>query len=88
MSPLWWPWQAKTLISLLPFSVSADDNCTDSFTPNQVARMHCYLDLVYQQWSDGRRPTPIPIPPVVIGQTNQSLTIHWLPPISGVVYDR
>ncbi|XP_036891062.1 pappalysin-2 [Sturnira hondurensis] len=65
-----------------------DDNCTDSFTPNQVARMHCYLDLVYQQWSDSRKPTPIPIPPVVVGQTSQSLTIHWLPPISGVVYDR
>ncbi|XP_047609670.1 pappalysin-2 [Phacochoerus africanus] len=65
-----------------------DDDCTDSFTPNQVARMHCYLDLVYQQWSQSRKPTPIPIPPVVIGQTHKSLTIHWLPPISGVVYDR
>ncbi|XP_012500097.1 PREDICTED: pappalysin-2 [Propithecus coquereli] len=65
-----------------------DDDCTDSFTPNQVARMHCYLDLVYQQWSESRRPTPIPIPPMVIGQTRRSLTIHWLPPISGVVYDR
>ncbi|XP_004688566.1 PREDICTED: pappalysin-2 isoform X1 [Condylura cristata] len=65
-----------------------DDDCTDSFTPNQVARMHCYLDLVYQQWSESRKPTPIPIPPMVIGQTPKSLTIHWLPPISGVVYDR
>ncbi|XP_044243829.3 pappalysin-2 [Ursus arctos] len=65
-----------------------DDDCTDSFTPNQVARMHCYLDLVYQQWSQSRKPTPIPIPPVVVGQTHTSLTIHWLPPISGVVYDR
>ncbi|XP_027632546.1 pappalysin-2 isoform X1 [Tupaia chinensis] len=65
-----------------------DDDCTDSFTPNQVARMHCYLDLVYQQWSQSRKPTPIPIPPMVIGQTHESLTIHWLPPISGVVYDR
>lgn len=68
--------------------VSTDDDCTDSFTPNQVARMHCYLDLVYQQWSQSRKPTPIPIPPVVVGQTHTSLTIHWLPPISGVVYDR
>ncbi|XP_051712910.2 pappalysin-2 isoform X1 [Oryctolagus cuniculus] len=65
-----------------------DDDCTDSFTPNQVARMHCYLDLVYQQWSQSRKPTPIPIPPMVIGQTHKSLTIHWLPPISGDVYDR
>lgn len=68
--------------------VSTDDECTDSFTPNQVARMHCYLDLVYQQWSESRKPTPIPIPPMVIGQNHTSLTIHWLPPISGVVYDR
>ncbi|EDL39353.1 mCG123708 [Mus musculus] len=65
-----------------------DDECTDNFTPNQVARMHCYLDLVYQQWSESQKPTPIPIPPMVIGQTHKSLTIHWLPPISGVVYDR
>ncbi|XP_032771524.1 pappalysin-2 [Rattus rattus] len=65
-----------------------DDDCTDNFTPNQVARMHCYLDLVYQQWSESQKPTPIPIPPIVIGQTHKSLTIHWLPPISGVVYDR
>ncbi|XP_077013201.1 pappalysin-2 [Tamandua tetradactyla] len=65
-----------------------DDDCTDSFTPNQVARMHCYLDLVYQQWSQNKKPTPIPIPPVVTGQTRESLTIHWLPAISGVVYDR
>ncbi|KAA8586684.1 hypothetical protein FQN60_016386 [Etheostoma spectabile] len=28
-----------------------DDNCTNHFTPNQVARMHCYLDLVYQNSS-------------------------------------
>ncbi|XP_040840242.1 pappalysin-2 [Ochotona curzoniae] len=65
-----------------------DDDCTDSFTPNQVARMHCYLDLVYQQWSQSRKPSPIPIPPVVVGQTHKSLTVHWLPPISGDVYDR
>ncbi|KAJ6654685.1 hypothetical protein lerEdw1_006707 [Lerista edwardsae] len=65
-----------------------DDNCTDSFTLNQVARMHCYLDLVYQQWSQGRKPTPIPMPPVVIWQTKDSLTIHWPPPISGVLYER
>ncbi|XP_054977194.1 pappalysin-2 [Sorex araneus] len=65
-----------------------DDNCTDSFTPNQVARMHCHLDLAYQQWTLGRKPTPIPLPPMVIGQTPSSLTVHWLPPIGGGVYDR
>ncbi|XP_061490162.1 pappalysin-2 isoform X2 [Rhineura floridana] len=65
-----------------------DDNCTDSFTPNQVARMHCYMDLVYQKWSQGRKPTPIPMPPMVIGQSQETLTIYWTPPISGVLYER
>uniref|UniRef100_A0A670Y0E8 Pappalysin 2 n=1 Tax=Pseudonaja textilis TaxID=8673 RepID=A0A670Y0E8_PSETE len=65
-----------------------DDNCTDSFTPNQVARMHCYLDLVYQQWTQSRKPTPVPLPPMVLGQEQDMLTIHWLPPISGMLYER
>ncbi|XP_060630394.2 pappalysin-2 [Anolis sagrei] len=65
-----------------------DDNCTNSFTPNQVARMHCYLDLVYQQWTQGRKPTPIPMPPVIAGQSENTLSIHWLPPLSGIVYER
>ncbi|XP_030920004.1 pappalysin-2 [Geospiza fortis] len=65
-----------------------DDECTDSFTPNQVARMHCYLDLVYQRWGHSRKPAPIPIPPMVTGQTQHSLSIYWLPPISGVLHER
>lgn len=65
-----------------------DDDCTNTFTPNQVARMHCYLDLVYQRWSQGKKPTPIPIPPMVTGQTQDSLSIYWLPPISGVINER
>ncbi|XP_050833732.1 pappalysin-2 [Serinus canaria] len=65
-----------------------DDDCTNSFTPNQVARMHCYLDLVYQRWGHNRKPAPIPIPPMVTGQTQDSLSIYWLPPISGVLHER
>ncbi|XP_040533986.1 pappalysin-2 isoform X2 [Gallus gallus] len=65
-----------------------DDDCTNTFTPNQVARMHCYLDLVYQRWSQGKKPTPIPIPPMVTRQTHDSLSIYWLPPISGVIHER
>uniref|UniRef100_A0A8C9N7T3 Pappalysin 2 n=1 Tax=Serinus canaria TaxID=9135 RepID=A0A8C9N7T3_SERCA len=64
------------------------DDCTNSFTPNQVARMHCYLDLVYQRWGHNRKPAPIPIPPMVTGQTQDSLSIYWLPPISGVLHER
>uniref|UniRef100_A0A8C1L882 Pappalysin 2 n=1 Tax=Cyprinus carpio TaxID=7962 RepID=A0A8C1L882_CYPCA len=60
-----------------------DDDCTNHFTPNQVARMHCYIDLVYKTWVHGRKPTPVPLAPVVIGQDADSVTIHWLNPISG-----
>ncbi|XP_016334466.1 pappalysin-2-like, partial [Sinocyclocheilus anshuiensis] len=60
-----------------------DDDCTNHFTPNQVARMHCYIDLVYKTWVHGRKPTPVPLAPVVIGQDADSITIHWLNPISG-----
>ncbi|XP_035753962.1 pappalysin-2 [Egretta garzetta] len=65
-----------------------DDDCTNTFTPNQVARMHCYLDLVYQHWGQSKKPAPIPIPPMVTGQTQDSLSIYWLPPISGVIHER
>ena len=69
-------------------SSPADDDCTNSFTPNQVARMHCYLDLVYQRWGHSKKPAPIPMPPMVTGQTQDSLSIYWLPPISGVLHER
>jgi len=42
-----------------------DDTCTDEFTPQQVARMHCYLDLVYQPMRDMKQAPPIPIAPKV-----------------------
>uniref|UniRef100_A0A8C2IS31 Pappalysin 2 n=1 Tax=Cyprinus carpio TaxID=7962 RepID=A0A8C2IS31_CYPCA len=65
-----------------------DDDCTNHFTPNQVARMHCYIDLVYNNWVHGRKPTPVPLAPVVIGQDADSVTIHWLNPISGPLAHR
>ncbi|XP_029474617.1 pappalysin-2 [Rhinatrema bivittatum] len=65
-----------------------DDDCTNSFTQNQVSRMHCYLDLVYQRWNQKRKPAPIPMPPLIIQQSLNSITIHWLPPISGALYER
>ncbi|KAM4642162.1 pappalysin-2 [Discoglossus pictus] len=66
----------------------SDDDCTNSFTPNQVARMHCYLDLKYQGWTRNQKPSTVPLPPMVIEQTVDSLTIHWMPPISGELYER
>uniref|UniRef100_A0A4W5Q691 Pappalysin 2 n=1 Tax=Hucho hucho TaxID=62062 RepID=A0A4W5Q691_9TELE len=63
-----------------------DDNCTNHFTPNQVARMHCYMDLVYENWLNNRRPSPIPLKPMVIRQSSDSVSIHWLPPVRGPLH--
>ncbi|KAA0716234.1 Pappalysin-1 [Triplophysa tibetana] len=66
----------------------ADDDCTDSFSLNQVARMHCYLDLIYQTWQPHFRPPPVPLAPQVVAQNRDSITLEWFPPISGHFYDR
>uniref|UniRef100_UPI00398EDE05 pappalysin-1-like isoform X1 n=1 Tax=Pristiophorus japonicus TaxID=55135 RepID=UPI00398EDE05 len=66
----------------------ADDDCTNSFSPNQVARMHCYLDLVYQSWQPPTKPPPIPVAPEIIHQTAGSVILHWLRPINGQFYER
>ncbi|GLD67807.1 pappalysin-2 [Lates japonicus] len=63
-----------------------DDNCTNHFTPNQVARMHCYLDLVYQKWLTTRQPAPIPMAPIETDQSSDSVSIYWLPPMRGPLY--
>uniref|UniRef100_A0A8C9U8J2 Pregnancy-associated plasma protein A, pappalysin 1a n=1 Tax=Scleropages formosus TaxID=113540 RepID=A0A8C9U8J2_SCLFO len=65
-----------------------DDDCTDSFTLNQVARMHCYLDLIYQSWQMDSRPPPVPLAPQVVGQEQDAITLEWFPPITGHFYDR
>ncbi|XP_075435550.1 pappalysin-1 [Ascaphus truei] len=66
----------------------ADDDCTDSFTPNQVARMHCYLDLVYQSWQPVMKPSPVAIAPLIVERTLTSVTLEWFPPIDGHFYER
>nr|XP_023665369.1 pappalysin-1-like isoform X1 [Paramormyrops kingsleyae] len=66
----------------------ADDDCTDSFTLNQVARMHCYLDLIYQSWQAGSKPPPVPMAPQVVEQEDNALLLEWFPPITGRFYDR
>ncbi|XP_053738591.1 pappalysin-2 [Synchiropus splendidus] len=63
-----------------------DDNCTNHFTPNQVARMHCYLDLVYQKWLIDAHPVPVPLAPIVTGQSADSVSLYWLPPVRGPLY--
>ncbi|XP_060564363.1 LOW QUALITY PROTEIN: pappalysin-2-like [Ruditapes philippinarum] len=59
----------------------ADDTCTDHFTPQQEARMHCYIDLVYQPMRDMERPAPVPVPPRVIEADIDSVHLAWLKPL-------
>ncbi|KAM4663374.1 pappalysin-1 [Discoglossus pictus] len=66
----------------------ADDDCTDSFTPNQVARMHCYLDLVYQTWQPVSKPPPVAIAPQIVERDATSVTLEWFPPVDGLFYER
>ncbi|NXD25922.1 PAPP1 protein, partial [Spelaeornis formosus] len=70
------------------FMSYADDDCTDSFTPNQVARMHCYLDLVYQTWQPTKKPAPVAIAPQIVARTSTSVTLEWFPPIDGHFFER
>lgn len=59
-----------------------DDSCTDSFSEQQVARMHCYIDLIHQSWQ-GAKTTPsfIPIPPRVTSKTKDTVKLTWIPPL-------
>ncbi|XP_071948912.1 pappalysin-1-like [Antedon mediterranea] len=61
----------------------ANDSCTSTFTPQQAARMHCYLDLFFQSWQQERKPSVMPLPPNVISKLGDSLTLAWQPPLSG-----
>lgn len=83
-----WTWSVMITWAFSFHCTTSDDNCTDHFTPNQVARMHCYLDLVYQKWLMDRQPSPIPLAPIVTDQSPDSVSIYWLPPVRGPLYER
>ncbi|XP_053380167.1 pappalysin-1-like [Mercenaria mercenaria] len=59
----------------------ADDTCTDHFTPQQEARMHCYIDLIYQPMRDMKQPAPVPVTPKVIQADTDSVHLNWLRPL-------
>ncbi|ESO86337.1 hypothetical protein LOTGIDRAFT_167151 [Lottia gigantea] len=63
------------------------DNCSSEFTPHQTARMHCYLDLVYQPWRTSTEPAPIPLAPRIAPSQEDSVTIIWTPPLSSGIND-
>ncbi|KAI8487501.1 hypothetical protein Bbelb_347350 [Branchiostoma belcheri] len=83
----------KSICGLAPFKHTpynnfmsyADDSCTESFTPQQAARMHCYLGLVYQGWQVQKLPI-IVLPPKVLDVTSKTLSIVWLPPLTGEMF--
>uniref|UniRef100_UPI00358E3B5D pappalysin-1-like n=1 Tax=Myxine glutinosa TaxID=7769 RepID=UPI00358E3B5D len=70
------------------FMSYADGKCPDRFTPNQVARMHCYLDLVYLSWRGDHSSAPVPLPPWVVAQDAFQVTLEWLPALSDSLYHR
>ncbi|XP_071495915.1 pappalysin-1-like [Diadema antillarum] len=58
--------------------------CTDHFTPQQGARMHCYINLMYSSWAPSPSPSTIPLPPRVMSEDPEGgVTIAWIPPLSG-----
>ncbi|KAL3870492.1 hypothetical protein ACJMK2_038547, partial [Sinanodonta woodiana] len=59
----------------------ANDACTDHFSPQQIARMHCYLDLVYQPLREMKTPASIPLAPRIISADLDSIHIAWLEPL-------
>lgn len=60
----------------------ANDSCLDSFTEQQAARMHCYIDLVYQSWQQEKTPPSfIPLPPRVTSKAKDKVTLTWIPPL-------
>ncbi|KAL1232119.1 Pappalysin-1 [Trichinella pseudospiralis] len=62
----------------------SDGECATHFTPQQVARMHCYLDLKYSSWmaSNDSLREYVPTAPRILRKTETSLTFAWLPPLN------
>ena len=64
------------------FMSYSDDTCTNNFTPQQSARMHCYADMVYQSWQPAAtKPSFIPLPPRITLEDPQGVTLAWIPPL-------
>ncbi len=56
-------------------------SCPNHFTKDQVARMHCYIDLMYQSWSVMTGPSSIAVRPKVLSYDDSVLQMEWLPSI-------
>uniref|UniRef100_A0A7E4UM93 Pappalysin-1 n=1 Tax=Panagrellus redivivus TaxID=6233 RepID=A0A7E4UM93_PANRE len=61
----------------------SDEECTDRFTPQQVARMHCYLDLKYGSWMPVEmKAVHVPIAPKIVPKSKSSVEIIWSGPLN------
>ncbi|KAH7984058.1 hypothetical protein HPB52_016644 [Rhipicephalus sanguineus] len=61
----------------------ADDSCTNSFSAQQAARMHCFADLMYGGWQrmdQAFRPGQPPLAPAPVAVDGRSVTLSWAPP--------
>eukprot|EP00463_Aulacantha_scolymantha_P004393 TRINITY_DN5501_c0_g1_i1.p1 TRINITY_DN5501_c0_g1~~TRINITY_DN5501_c0_g1_i1.p1 ORF type:complete len:144 (-),score=11.70 TRINITY_DN5501_c0_g1_i1:59-490(-) len=64
------------------FMSYSDDDCMSEFTPQQVARMHCYLDLIYPKWMKETLPSFIPRSPQPTKANDlSSVTLVWPAPL-------
>ena len=52
--------------------------CFSEFTQDQVSRMHCYADFMYQAWRADDTPSAIPIAPKVLSYSNNVLKMEWM----------
>ena len=52
--------------------------CSNEFTPDQVSRMHCYADFMYQTWRLGDSPSSPPMAPKILSYSNDALKIEWI----------
>eukprot|EP01027_Heterolobosea_sp_BB2_P017910 GEZU01025321.1.p1 GENE.GEZU01025321.1~~GEZU01025321.1.p1 ORF type:complete len:1017 (+),score=125.80 GEZU01025321.1:110-3160(+) len=57
------------------------DTCLNNFTPQQMGRMRCYIDLKYSSWTGVRVPSVIVLKPVVT-QSRKYLIVSWFAPLS------
>ncbi|XP_067139979.1 pappalysin-1-like [Centruroides vittatus] len=61
-------------------------DCASSFSAQQAARMHCYIDLQYQRWNENFYILPPPpLSPKIVSSSQSSLTLAWIPPLSRIL---
>ncbi|VDM50651.1 unnamed protein product [Toxocara canis] len=71
------------------FMSYASGTCSNTFTDQQVARMHCYADLKYENWMQTTAPRRyhIPLGPRIVPLSDPgkppSIAVKWTSPLGG-----